>query len=219
MPLRPEQIDFTEIILKGSRELGIPVTREASLKMLRYFHLLQEWNRKVNLTSLRDPLEIALLHFLDSLTAFRVLERGTRMRVLDMGTGAGFPGMVIRIADESLKMSLLDRDPRKIVFLKHVASDLGLSELTYFNAPLRSLVESQPSVFFDAVVSRAFASDPAVWDSVSVLLEPSGSLVRMAGPASGGADFVLQNFVLSEVWEGILPFSTVHRRVILYKKT
>jgi 16S rRNA (guanine527-N7)-methyltransferase len=218
MTPQQEEINFTEIILKGSRDLGIPVTQEVAAKMFRYSRLLQQWNRKINLTSLRDSLEIALFHFLDSLTVFRVIEPGSPLRILDLGTGAGFPGMVMKIVDNSLKMSLLDRDARKIVFLKYVASELTLSDITYLNTPLRSVIEGHPPASFDVVVSRAFSADSALWDSLSVLLGPSGSLVRMSGPSSLNEDFPLRNFAFSGAWEGFLPFSKVYRRVIVYRK-
>ncbi len=218
MTPQQEQIDFKEIIFEGSRKLGVSVSPDAVSKMLRHFHLLQQWGRQINLTSLKDPLEIALFHFLDSLTVFKVIVPGAQLRILDIGSGAGFPGLVLKIADDSLRMSLLDRNARKIVFLKKVARELRLSEITYINTALRTLVESCILPRFDVVISRAFASDPTLWDSLSVLLGPSGSLVRMAGPSSVGADFQLRNFFLSEVWEGDLPFSQSFRRVILYKK-
>jgi 16S rRNA (guanine527-N7)-methyltransferase len=213
-----EQIDFTERILYGSRDLGISVTPEVAAKMFQYSRLLLQWNRKINLTSLRDPLEIALFHFLDSLTVFRVIIPGSSLRILDMGTGGGFPGMVMKIVDKSLKMSLLDRDARKIVFLKNVASKLGLSGITYLNTTLRSVVDGHPPASFDMVVSRAFTADSALWDSLSVLLGPSGCLVRMCGPSSLNEEFSLRNFIFSKAWEGTLPFSTVYRRVIMYRK-
>lgn len=216
LPSRPP--DPADIIRQGSRLLDIPVTDEAVSKMIRHMELLIEWSSRTNLTALKDPQDIAVFHFLDSLTVFKVIPLGLSLRVLDVGSGAGFPGMVMRTAEQSINLSVLDRNPKKIVFLKHVASELDLLGVHFLNFPLQDLMDHYSPGYFDVVVSRAFASDPNLMDALHQLLAPGGSMVRMAGPVSAGKHFPLHNFRESLRWEGTLPFSNSFRSVFCYTR-
>jgi 16S rRNA (guanine527-N7)-methyltransferase len=209
--------DPADVISQGARILGIELTPDAVSKMMRHMRLLLDWGEKVNLTALREPLHIAVLHFLDSLTVFKVVPRCLRLSVLDVGTGAGFPGLVLKIVEESLDLTLLDRDPKKIVFLKYVANALGLHGIRFLNTPLQRITGADHPTF-DMLVSRAFASDPALLDSLHILLKPRGMLVRMAGPSSLKEPFRFKNFECVNHWEGHLPFSSSFRLVTLYRK-
>ena len=217
MTLLSQPPDPVEIIRQGSRLLEISVTNEAVSKMMRHMELLMEWGSRVNLTALNNPRDIAVFHFLDSLTVFKVVPQGIALRVLDVGSGAGFPGIVMRSADESINLSVIDRNPKKIVFLKHVARELNLTGVRFLNSLVQDFMDSSPEQF-DVVVSRAFASDPHLMDTLHHLLAPGGSLVRMAGPASGGKEFPLHHFRESFRWEGSLPFSDRLRSVLRYTK-
>jgi 16S rRNA (guanine527-N7)-methyltransferase len=210
--------DPGDLIREGTRLLGIRVDEDAVSKMLRYIDMLQKWKSRVNLTSLSDRREIALYHFVDCLTVFKVLGLGSGARILDVGTGGGFPGLVLRSADPSINLSLLDKNARKIVFLKVVAQELDLEGIEFFNMTLEEFLANPPYYKFDFVLSRAFSSDSRIMDSLHVLLPAEGSLIRMAGPEELVKEFTLVNFRQSVCWEGVLPFSTVFRRVIMYRK-
>ncbi|MFH1114910.1 MAG: 16S rRNA (guanine(527)-N(7))-methyltransferase RsmG [Pseudomonadota bacterium] len=210
--------EITEILVEGSSQLGISVGESCLSKMIRYLELVLDWGARMNLTSIRDPLEISVVHFLDSLTVFKVLPIGAALRVIDIGTGAGFPGMVLKIADSSLDVALLDRNPKKIVFLKHVAHRLGLQGVSFLNVPLGVLLGADKPPEFDVVVSRAVSSDPDFLDSLHLLLHPSGSLISMTGPRSDHRNRALGNFILTDEWEGSLPFMSKFRRVSLYSR-
>jgi 16S rRNA (guanine(527)-N(7))-methyltransferase RsmG len=163
-----------DIIFEGSNQLGIALSENSLAGMAQHMELLAQWGKRINLTSLRDPVEIAVLHFIDSLTVFKVLPFASGMRILDIGTGAGFPGMVMKTADSSLKLTLLDRDTKKVVFLKHLAHKLGLTGITFLNMPLEVVLGKQGFHGFDAAISRAVSSDPDFMDSLCCLLQPTG---------------------------------------------
>jgi len=186
--------------------------------MVRHMELILQWRSTLNLTSLKDPSDMAVFHYLDSLTVLKVLGLLSGFRLLDVGSGAGFPGMVLGMADDSLRISLLDRDPKKIVFLKHAARHVGLHGVVFLNVSLSDLFRQSHPPFFDAVVSRAFSSDETLLDSLHHIVGEGGFLVRMAGPASTGEAFHLAHFRQTRAWEGVLPFSSAFRRVILYAK-
>lgn len=215
----PAQIvDRRELIIRGSRLLGIPLPDRAVHTMLRHMELLQVWGTKVNLTALKKSREIAVLHFLDSLTVFKVIPDIEDLKILDIGTGAGFPGIVLRTARETLRLTLLDRDAKKIVFLKRLAHELGLEGIAYINSDLKDFVENPGSTRFDIAVSRAFSSNPTIIDSVHPLLVPRGGVVLMGGPSFKPKDFQLSHFRMSNSWEGVLPYSDRVRKVYLYTK-
>lgn len=207
-----------EIIIQGCRILGIPLQNEAVKKMIRHMELVRTWGAKINLTAVKEPQDMAVLHFLDSMTVLKVIPRGQGMRLLDIGTGAGFPGLVLSTADETLSVTLLDRDPKKIVFLKHVALELPLKRIAFLNMALRNLLHEGTINRFDLVVSRGFSSNAAVMDGLHILLNTGGSLIMMTGP-SFSEKFTLKNFRLAQSWEGILPFSKKFRRVSRYQRT
>jgi 16S rRNA (guanine527-N7)-methyltransferase len=207
--------DPGEIIRQGAEALGIDLTHSAVDAMLLHMRLLHEWRRRADLTALTDPQQVAILHFLDSLTVFQVISRGTESSLLDIGTGGGFPGLVLKIADPSLRLTVLDRNPKKIVFLKYVVHELGIEGVNFLNVRVEEMPDEAHGGF-DVIVSRAVFSDAHVLEGLAGLLRPTGSLVRMAGPASLQETDDLHGFRQAAVWEGNLPFTDVLRRVLRY---
>jgi len=198
--------------------LWVPVRESAVALMLRHLELLREWRARIDLTSLDSPPDIATRHFLDSLTVFKVLPIDVSLELLDVGSGGGFPGLVLATVDATKQVTLMDRDPAKIVFLKHVTRDLHLSNVRFLNVSLDTLLTRPKPPLFEAVVSRAFSSNPGILQRLSVVLSPGGHLVRMAGPSSLGRPFRIEGFREARSWEGTLPFSDRFRRVILYER-
>lgn len=214
-----DQNRLISIINHGSRLLGLSLTRDSVLRMLRHLELVAQWNKQINLTSLRKPEELAVFHCLDSLTTLRVIPRREALSILDIGTGAGFPGLIIKNVYTEADLTLLDNHPGKIVFLKYVAKEIGLQRVFFRNCPVRQLLDTNNEYYFDLIVSRAFSSDPVFLDSLHKLLRPGGFLIRMSGPASHGKDYNLKNFTVSAFWQGFVPYSSSFRRVILYSTT
>lgn len=208
-----------DILTQGSCRLGISLTGQSINRMLVHLRLLSEWQKRINLTSLRSPGEVAIYHFLDSLVALRVIPRWEGLRILDVGSGGGFPGMVVKAALEQVHMTFLDKDPGKIVFLKHVAAQMDLSGVAFLNSTLDSMLSKNSARNIDLVICRGFSSARSFWDGVHVLLPAGGFLVRMAGPAFEMTSPIPRRFSLLDSWDGFLPFSTSFRRVLLYAKS
>lgn len=208
--------DPRDIVVLGAEALGIALNPSAVDAMLRHMDLVSQWRLQADLTALTDPAEAAVLHILDSLTVFKVIPRGTGLAILDIGSGGGFPGLVLKTADSSLRLTLLDRNPRKIVFLKHAVHELGLEGVKFANVRVEALLKSNLRERFDVVVSRAVFSETSFLASLTGLLVPRGSLVRMAGPASLRESDDLPGFRRTAVWEGTLPFSDATRRLLRY---
>ena len=164
---------------RSALALGVELNAAQTDLLLRYLDLIQKWNKVYNLTALRDPAEMLTHHLLDSLAVVAPLRRQTRGqggRLLDVGAGAGLPGVVIAICCPELAVTCVDTVAKKAAFIQQVAAELKLPNLRGLHARVESL--SEP---YDVISSRAFASlaDFTAW-SVSALA-PQGVWLAMKG--------------------------------------
>ncbi len=118
-----------EMLIEGARELEIELSEKQVKQFLAYLEILQNWNKRMNLTSLKDPREIIVTHFLDSLTVNKGIDKIDSFRVIDIGTGAGFPGIPLKILRPKISLSLLDSSRKRIEFLKYLSKSLKLKDL------------------------------------------------------------------------------------------
>lgn len=164
----------------GLDELGLELGPPAVTALLAYLALLITWNRAYNLTAVREPRQMVSAHLLDSLA---VLPWVRGPRVLDVGTGAGLPGIPLAIARPEWAFTLLDSSGKKTRFVTQVGIELGLSNLTVINSRVEAY---EPARGFDTVISRAFASLEAMCQATTHLVQASTRLVAMKGtyPAS-----------------------------------
>lgn len=182
--------------MQGGLLLGVPLSPHTVARLVLYLRELTRWNEKVNLTALTTDLDIVTKHFLDSLAAFKIIRPdptiirpGGGLRVLDVGTGAGFPGLVLKIKDSELAVTLLEPSMKKAAFLHHMIGLLGLSGVSVVTRRLEDLHEFQPSGPYDLVTTRALAPE-VVLPAAPRLLARGGRvlLFRVApleGPPSG----------------------------------
>ena len=120
LPDRPAEA----LIREGAESLGIPLGSGELEHYAAYVRELLDWNQRMNLTAVTDAREIAVKHILDSLTCFLAISAGKGVRALDIGTGAGFPGMVLKIHAPEMPLTLLDSTRKKLDFLEHLAQTL-----------------------------------------------------------------------------------------------
>ncbi len=142
---------------QGLDALNLPATPEQIQRLLDYLRLIAQWNKVYNLTAVRDPQEMLSLHLLDSLAAIAPLRRHTQGQattLLDVGAGAGLPGVVIAIMCPEVSVTCIDTVAKKVAFLTQVGATLKLPNF----AAVHNRVENWNSQGFDVVTSRAFAS-------------------------------------------------------------
>jgi len=172
-----------EVALRaGLAELHLSLSNAQVQGLLDYQNLIGKWNKVYNLTAVRDPAEMLTHHLLDSLAAVAPLQqhlqnRGlTNARVLDVGAGAGLPGVVLAICCPTLAVTCVDTVGKKAAFIKHVALALGLPNLIGLHARVETI--TQP---FDVICSRAFASlaDFTGWSQAA--LAPGGAWMALKG--------------------------------------
>ena len=165
-----------ESIAPGLAALGIEVAPAQRARMAAHLELVAKWNRVHNLTAVRETGQMVVLHLLDSLTLAPHL-RGART-VLDVGSGAGFPGIPIAIARPDLAVTVLDSSGKKCAFLEQAKAELGLDNL---QVACERVEQWQPDGRFDAVVSRAFAELADFVSQARHLVAPGGRMLAMKG--------------------------------------
>lgn len=142
----------------GAAALAVPLSEAQTDRLLAYLALLERWNRVHNLSAIRDPDAMLAQHLLDSLAAVGPLRRhgaGRALRILDVGSGAGLPGLVWAIAEPGWSVTTIDAVAKKAAFVRAAVGELGLANLT----PLHARIETAPPMpGFDVVASRALAS-------------------------------------------------------------
>ena len=141
---------------------------------------LQRWNRKVNLTAVRDREQMRVLHIEDSLAARPLL---SGKRILDVGTGAGFPGLPLAIAEPERQFTLLDSNNKKIMFVQHAAGVLGLDNVMAVKARVE---DYDPGHRFDTVIARALATLPQLVNIAGHLVREDGVFVALKGRYPAG---------------------------------
>lgn len=171
------QTDLSEILSKGLRQLELaqPLDDKQQSKLLKYVALLDKWNKTYNLTAVRNPSQMVTRHLLDSLSICPYL-RGKR--ILDVGTGAGLPGIPLAIVFPDKQFTLLDSNNKKTRFVTQ-----AISELELYNVDVvQSRVENfQPPELFDTITTRAYSAIGDMVDQASHLLTTAGVFLAMKG--------------------------------------
>ena len=146
-----------KLLRDGASQIGCLLGNEAIERFETYYTHLVDWNKKTNLTGLQDTQALVVTLFIDSLALSQFLSKYDRgLSVLDIGSGAGFPGLPLKIADPRLNMILVEPNLKKVAFLHHIIGTLGLTDVTVISQQIQSLVPDQQSHnFFDFVISKA----------------------------------------------------------------
>ncbi len=162
-------------LARGVAQLSLEVTPEAQQKLLSYLALLQKWNKVYNLTAIRQPEQMVSHHLLDSLAVLPYLWPG---RWLDVGCGAGLPGLVLALMRPDWNFTLLDSNSKKTSFVQQAAIELGLNNVSVCCARVESW---QAEGKFDGIISRAFAETSDFTARTRHLLAQEGRWVAMKG--------------------------------------
>ena len=209
-----------QLLRNGLTTLGLPTDGIPALA--RYAELLVEKNKVMNLTAITEPADIATLHFLDS-AALLTLADFHDKTVADVGTGAGFPGLPLRIVEPSIRLALLDAQNKRVEFLKEVCGDLGLNDVECIHARAEEFAADRRESF-DLVTSRAVASLPLLCELCLPLVKVGGYFVSMksvdAGAELDSASHAIEVLggAVERVADYDIPGTEVRHRAILIKK-
>lgn len=164
-----------EQLADGIHKMGLDVSTQAKQQLLQYLALLQKWNKVYNLTAVRDPQEMVTLHLLDSLSVLPYIKGHN---LLDVGSGAGLPGVVIAICKPDLQVTTIDTVQKKAIFMRQVKGELGLDNLSVVHARVEAHHPQQP---YDQVISRAFSEIALLMQLTKHLIAKGGEWLAMKG--------------------------------------
>ncbi len=174
-----------DTLIRGISDLKIDIDSHKLEKFKIYKSLLKEWNEKVNITAIKDDEEIDIKHFLDSLTIFSTGKITEGKRIIDIGTGGGFPGVPIKIVEDSVEVVLLDSLNKRLKFLDEVIKELNLKNIRTLHERAEDLGNNQEyREMFDIAVSRAVASLNVLSEYCLPFVKLDGYFIAMKGSES-----------------------------------
>ena len=175
-------MEFRDEVQKAAAEFGTPLDDNRTDQLVLYYSLLLEWNNKMNLTAITDPKEVAVKHIVDSLSAFDGSLFRDGVRAVDVGTGAGFPGLVLKIYFPSIELVLLDSLQKRVKFLETVVSELGLKGVSCVHGRAEEAGrQKEYREQFDLAFSRAVARLSVLAEYTLPFVRVGGSLLALKG--------------------------------------
>ena len=194
--------------LTGAETLDLPIERRQLILFKRYFRLLDKWNKIYNLTGIKNTAHWWTHHFLDCLAIEKYIACTS---LVDVGSGAGFPGIVLAITNPRKQITLLDSNQKKYAFLREVSTNLGLSNL---EVVLTRVEDFYPTTRFSCVVSRAFSSLNVFVKKTSHLCKEKGFLVAMKGQLNKTEIDSLPTNCIEEIIPLGIPFIQQERNLV-----
>lgn len=203
-------------------KLGIQLTDEQLHQLDKYYQLLIEWNKVMNLTGITEEKEVYLKHFYDSLTIAKVIDLTKEKSLCDVGSGAGFPGMVLKIVFPNLKVTLVDSLNKRIKFLTEVANELNLKDIALVHARAEDFAKNNREKF-DVVTARAVAPINVLLEYCLPLTKVGKYFIALKGNIS--REIILLNNSLTKIGgklinsqEFLLPIENSNRSLLVITK-
>ena len=200
-----------DLLIEGSQRMDLALSDQVIDQLMTYLDLVEKWNRVYNLTAIRERDEMIKLHLLDSLS---ILNHVHVKNILDVGSGAGFPGIVLAITKPELKVTVMDSVNKKTIFMQQVKSELALTNLDVVNSRVE---DYQPTTLFEAVISRAFSNLKNMMSLTQHTLQKEGVWLAMK---SKDVREELQAFEKNQytLIPLAVPFINAERYLVILKK-
>ena len=215
--------NFKNKLIKLSNAINIEINNEQTEKFYKYMMFLQEWNEKINLTAITDEKEIILKHFIDSLTVLKYIHENDK--IIDVGTGAGFPGIPIAIMMPNVKITLLDSLNKRINFLNEVIRKLDLKNVQTIHSRSEDCGKDiSKREKYDIAIARAVANLTTLSEYLLPFVKIGGKMICMKGSnveeELNNAEFAIKEFggEITLKDEFCLPDSDIKRNIIIAKK-
>ena len=215
----------TSIFLDDLKQLDITLSEKQVEQFLRYYELLTEWNEKINLTAITEYNDVMKKHFVDSLSLIKAIDLSKELKVIDVGTGAGFPGLALKIAFPNLSITLLDSLNKRINFLNCVIEELGLMDIRAYHGRAEDLAgRGDQRESYDLCVSRAVANLATLSEYCLPFVKLDGSFISYKSEKTEveihqakNAITILGGSIEKQV-EFLLPDSDIYRNFVIIKK-
>ncbi len=218
-----EYIEFKEEINKYLKEINIELEEGKIEKFYKYMNLLIEWNKKINLTAIIEPKEIILKHFIDSIMINTYIKE--KATIIDVGTGAGFPGIPLKILRDDIEVTLLDSLNKRIIFLDEVIEELKLEKIKTIHGRAEDYANNiEYREKFDIATSRAVANLATLSEYLLPFVKIGGYDISMKG-SDVESEVIEANTAIIKLGGKIedkkyfrLPNSDIERNIMLIKK-
>lgn len=206
-----------ELFIKELKKLNIEITEDQLQKLNKFYELLVEWNKKINLTRITEKEDVYLKHFYDSLTITKVIDLTKVETLCDIGTGAGFPGVVLKIMYPNLKITLVDALQKRVNYLNEIIKKLDLKDIEALHVRGEDLKEK-----YDVVTSRAVANIEKLLTYTMHLVNKDGVMIAMKGNIEDELTKEVEakinrKYKIVEINKFILPIENSNRSLVVIK--
>lgn len=205
--------------------MGIGLSEDSFKAFLRYKEMILEWNQNINLTTITDSDEMDIKHFADSLSPALTGLLDGRKKIIDIGTGAGFPGIPLKIWNPELQVTLMDSLNKRIRFLELVINELGLKEINAIHGRAEELaLKPEYREAFDICISRAVASLDTLSEYCIPFVKPGGWFIAMKGPSAmdeiklAGKAISTLGGAVEDIREIRFPGTDIEHTLVMVKK-
>ena len=200
-----------EKLIVGMKKIGIKDDDKIIYKLLIYKDILKNWNKKINLTSFTNDFDIVKHHFLDSLSITKLIKQ---KKILDVGSGAGFPGIILALCDVTRQVTLVDKVGKKAAFMRQVCLELNLENVSV----IHSRVEEIETFKYDAIVARAFGDMSLLMSLTQNLINDRGVWYGMKSKKLMNED-IINNKKNYKIFDIKVPFLDAERYLIKVSNT
>ena len=214
---------FSKELIEKAKKVNIEIDAKKEEQFYNYMKLLLEWNEKINLTAITEQNDIILKHFIDSITINKYIEQSNS--IIDIGTGAGFPGIPLKIMNQNKKITLVDSLNKRINFLNEVCKEISLENIQCIHARAEELASDlEYRENYETVVSRAVARLNVLIEYMLPFVKKGGLCICMKGPNIDGELEDAKNAIkvlggkIKSVESFFLPDSDIERNVIIIEK-
>ena len=215
--------EFSKELTKLASKIEIELSLDEIEKLYKFMYLLLEWNEKINLTAITEPEDIILKHFVDSITIRKYIK--SENKVLDMGTGAGFPGIPLKIISSDTYFTLVDSLNKRIIFLNEVCDKLKLDKIENIHSRAEELAKNKKyREQYDVVTSRAVARLASLVEYMLPFVKVGGKCICMKGSNVDEELIEAKKAInvlggeIEKVDKFLLPNSDIERNIVIIKK-
>ena len=218
-------MDIKQQLIEGAKVLSVELTDKQADQLMRYKELLVEWNEKMNLTAITEDMEVITKHFLDCLTVQSSIDLAQVKSLVDVGTGAGFPGLVLKIAFPNVHITLIDSLNKRLKFLQNVIDELGLTGIECVHGRAEDLGKNKAyREQFEVCASRAVANLAVLSEYTLPFVKKGGYLIALKGQkldeelAEGEKAITILGGTIDKLVDVVLPYTDLNHRIAKIKK-
>lgn len=218
-------MDIKQQLIEGAKVLNVNLTDQQADQFMQYKTLLVEWNEKMNLTAITEDIEVITKHFLDCLTVQSSIDLSKIQTLVDVGTGAGFPGLVLKIAFPNIHITLIDSLNKRLKFLQHVIETLGLTGIECVHGRAEDLGKNKAyREQFEVCASRAVANLAVLSEYTLPFVQKGGYLIALKGQkldeelAEGEKAISILGGTIDQLVDVVVPYTDLNHRIAKIKK-